>query len=98
MAAVFGRYGTGPRSFGATFWNPGVKTEETAKKWRKNEQKWARNSLTKRVRAALLCLRNRYNDLGGRFEAAEGEEEDVWSAAETSRLGVEGWHVLLQVR
>ena len=39
MAAVFGRYGTGPRSFGATFWNPGVTTEKTAKKPRKNGAK-----------------------------------------------------------
>ena len=47
---------------------------------------------------AVTRERLRYNDLGGRFEAAEGEEEAVWSAAEMSRLGVEGWHVLLQVR
>ena len=55
------RYATGPRSSGATFWIPGVKTEKTAKKRRKNEQKWARYSHLKRVRAALLCLRNRYS-------------------------------------
>ena len=54
------RYATGPRSSGATFWIPGVKTEKTAKKRRKNEQKWARYSHLKRVRAALLWLRNRY--------------------------------------
>ena len=33
---------------------PGAKTEKTAKKWRKNEQKWARYGLRKRVRAAVL--------------------------------------------
>ena len=57
------RYATGPRSFGAACWIPGVKTEKTAKKRRKNEQKWARYSHLKRVRAALLCLRNRYNSV-----------------------------------
>ena len=36
---------------------PGV-TEKTANRWRKNEQKWARYSRLKRVRAALLRLRN----------------------------------------
>ena len=56
------RYGTDPRSFGATFWNLGAEAEKTAKKRRKNEQKWARYGLTKRVRAALLCLGNRYED------------------------------------
>ena len=35
-SAVFDRYGTAPRSFGATFWNPGVKAERTAKQRRKN--------------------------------------------------------------
>ena len=49
LAAVLDRYATGPRSSGATFWIPGVKTEKTAKKRRKNEQKWARYSL-KRVK------------------------------------------------
>ena len=44
----------GPRSFGATFWNPGVKTEKTAKKREKTGQKWARYGLRKRVRAAVL--------------------------------------------
>ena len=53
-AAVFDRYGTAPRSFGATFWNPGVKTEKTAKKREKTGQKWARYGLRKRVRAAVL--------------------------------------------
>eukprot|EP01045_Picozoa_sp_COSAG04_P010546 COSAG04_NODE_648_length_11585_cov_20.935335_11_plen_208_part_00 len=53
-SAVSDRYAAGPRSFGATLWNPGVKTENTAKKWRKNEQKWARYGLRKRVRAAVL--------------------------------------------
>ena len=62
MAAVLDRYGTGPGSFGATFRIPGVKTERTAKKRRKTELKWARYGLTKRVRAALLCLGNRYED------------------------------------
>ena len=59
------RCATGPRSFGAACWIPGVKTEKTAKKRRKNEQKWARYSHLKRVRAALLCLRNRY-DVNGK--------------------------------
>ena len=54
VAAVFGRYGTDPRSSSATFWNPGVKVEKPAKKRRKNEQKWARYGLRKRVRAAVL--------------------------------------------
>ena len=53
-SAVFDRYGTAPRSFGATFWNPGVKTEKTAKKREKTGQKWARYGLRKRVRAAVL--------------------------------------------
>ena len=53
-SAVFNRYAAGPRSLAATFWNPGVTTEKTAKKWRKNEQKWARYGLRKRVRAAVL--------------------------------------------
>ena len=60
MAAVLDRYGTGPRSFGATFRILRVKTERTAKKRRKNEQKWARYGLTKRVRAADLFLMDRY--------------------------------------
>ena len=60
MAAVLDRCGTGPRSFGATFWNPGVETEKTAKKRRKNEQKWARYGLTKRVRVADLFVMDRY--------------------------------------
>eukprot|EP01045_Picozoa_sp_COSAG04_P004237 COSAG04_NODE_181_length_21260_cov_200.681820_12_plen_98_part_00 len=38
-SAVFDRYATAPLSFGATFWNPGVKTEKTAKKTRKNGAK-----------------------------------------------------------
>ena len=48
-SAVFDRYGTAPRSFGATFWNPGVKTEKIAKKREKTGQKWARYGL-KRVK------------------------------------------------
>ena len=55
-----GRYGTGPRSFGATFWNPGFKTEKTAKKREKTGQKWARYGLRKRVRVADLFLMDRY--------------------------------------
>eukprot|EP01045_Picozoa_sp_COSAG04_P030772 COSAG04_NODE_5463_length_1609_cov_9.307377_1_plen_85_part_10 len=47
--AVSDRYGAGPRSFGATLRIPGVETEKTAKKWRKNEQKRARYGLRKRV-------------------------------------------------
>ena len=61
MAAVLDRYRTGPRSRGAACRIPGVKTEKTAKKRRKKRQKWARYSHLKRVRAALLCLRNRYD-------------------------------------
>ena len=60
MAAVFGRYGTGPLSLGAALWIPGVKMEITAKKWRKNGQKWARYGLRKRVRAADLFVMDRY--------------------------------------
>ena len=60
MAAVFGRYGTTPRSFGATFWNPGFKTEKTAKKREKTVQKWARYGLRKRVRVADLFVMDRY--------------------------------------
>ena len=60
MPAVLDRYGTGPRSFGATFWNPGFKTEKTAKKREKTEQKWARYGLRKRVRVADLFLMDRY--------------------------------------
>ena len=59
-SAVSDRYGAGPRSFGATFWNPGVETEKTAKKRRKNEQKWARYSHLKRVRVADLFVMDRY--------------------------------------
>ena len=62
MAAVLDRYGTGPLSFGATFWIPGAKTEKTAKKRRKNEQKWARYSHLKRVRVADLFVMDRYCD------------------------------------
>ena len=57
------RYATGPRSFGAFFWIPGVKTERTAKKRRKKRPKWARYSLTKRVRVADLFLMDRYRQL-----------------------------------
>ena len=60
MAAVFGRYATGPLSFGTTFRIPRVKTEKTAKKRRKNEQKWARYSHLKRVRVADLFVMDRY--------------------------------------
>ena len=62
MAAVLDRYGTVPLSFGATFRIPRVKTERTAKKRRKNEQKWARYSRLKRVRVADLFLMDRYKD------------------------------------
>ena len=54
------RYATALLSFGATFWIPGVKTERTAKKRRKTEQKWARYGLTKRVRVADLFVMDRY--------------------------------------
>ena len=69
LAAVLDRYGTDPRSFGATFWIPGVKTERTAKKRRTNEQKWARYSHLKRVRAADLFLMDRYESHRAMFEA-----------------------------
>ena len=85
MAAVFGRYGTGPRSFGAACWIPGVKTERTAKKRRKNEQKWARNSHLKRVRVADLFLMDRYymhDPFAGLSDAqlqfSLGGEVDMW--------------------
>ena len=42
------------RGLAATLRIPGVKTEKTAKKRRKTEQKWARYGLRKRVRAAVL--------------------------------------------
>ena len=51
-----------PRSFGATFWILGVKTERTAKRRRKNEQ-WARYGLRQRVRAAVLYSRGPYPSL-----------------------------------
>ena len=35
------------RGLGAGFWNLGGQTEKTAKKWGKNEVKWARNGLKK---------------------------------------------------
>ena len=54
LAAVLDRYAAGPGSFGAPLRIPGVKTEKTAKKRRKNEQTWARYGLRKRVRAAVL--------------------------------------------
>ena len=53
------RYATGPRSFGAFFWIPGVKTERTAKKRRKKRPKWARYSHLKRVRVADLFVMDR---------------------------------------
>ena len=56
------RYATGPRSFGAFFWIPGVETERAAKKRTKNEQKWARYSHLKRVRVADLFVMDRYHD------------------------------------
>ena len=59
LAAVFGRCGTAFRSFGATFWNPGFKTEKTAKKREKTGQKWARYGLRKRVRVADLFVMDR---------------------------------------
>ena len=65
MAAVLDRYGTGPLSFGTTFRIPCVKTEKTAKKRRKNEQKWARYSHLKRVRVADLLLMDRYAKKAG---------------------------------
>ena len=46
-------------SFGAACRNPGVETEKTAKKRRKNEQKWVRYSHLKRVRVADLFVMDR---------------------------------------
>ena len=69
------RYGTGPRFFGATFWNPGVETEKTAKKRRKNEQKWARYGLTKRVRVADLFVMDRYAETVGEAPVISGKQE-----------------------
>ena len=62
------RYGTGPLSFGAFFWIPGVKTERTAKKRRKKRPKWERYSHLKRVRVADLFVMDRYDlaPYGGR--------------------------------
>ena len=59
--AVLDRYAAGPGSFGAPLRIPGVKTERTAKKRRKDEQKWARYGLRKRVRAAVLQVRGPYH-------------------------------------
>ena len=42
VATVLDRCETGPLSFGAACWIPGVETERTAKERRKNEPKWAR--------------------------------------------------------
>ena len=49
-SAVFDHYGTGTGPLVSL----GVKTERTAKKRRRSEQKWARYGLRKRVRAAVL--------------------------------------------
>ena len=48
LVAVLDRYGTAPRYFGATYRNPGVKTEKTAKKREKTGQKRARYGLRKK--------------------------------------------------
>ena len=68
------RYGTGPLSFGTTFWIPRVKTERTAKKRRKNEQKWARYGLRKRVRVADPFLMDRYVALTYDHRIVDGRE------------------------
>ena len=75
MAAVSDPYGNGPLSFGATFWISGVKTERTAKNWRKNEQKWARCGLSKRVRVADLFVMDSYYDHAV-LDAATDTESD----------------------
>ena len=69
------RYATDPRSFGAPFWIPGVKTERAAKKRRKNEQKWERYSHLKRVRVADLFVMDRY------FVCPHSPEQEVGHAA-----------------
>ena len=58
------RYGTGPGSFGAACWIPGVKTEKTAKKRGEKSPKWARYSHLKRVRVADLFVMDRYMMIG----------------------------------
>ena len=47
FAAVSRPFRTVFRGLGAGFWNLGDKKEKTAKKWGKNEVKWARNGLKK---------------------------------------------------
>jgi len=71
------RYGTGPLSFGAAYWIPGVKTAKAAKKRRKNEQKWARYSHLKRVRVADLFLMDRYLSTG----SASSRNRRPWAAS-----------------
>ena len=68
------RYGTAPRSFGATFWNPGFKTEKTAKKREKTGEKWARYGLRKRVRVADLFVMDRYVALTYDHRIVDGRE------------------------
>ena len=75
MVPVLDRYGTAPRSFGATFWNPGFKTEKTAKKREKTGQKWARYSHLKRVRVADLFLMDRYAETVGEAPVISGKQE-----------------------
>ena len=84
-SAVFDRYGTTPRSFGATFWNPGVKTEKTAKKREKTGQKWARYGLRKRVRVADLFVMDRYS---GEYNGKQKHEPDL--EAVVARAGAAG--------
>ena len=47
FATVSRPFRTVLRGLGAGFWNLGGKKEKTAKKWGKNEVKWARNGLKK---------------------------------------------------
>ena len=75
MAAVLDRYATCLRSFGATFWNPGFKTEKTAKQREKTGQKWARYGLRKRVRVADLFLMDRYQFRSSQRRAGLYSEE-----------------------
>ena len=61
IAAVLDRYGTG-RVFWCHFWIPGVKTDKTAKKRRKNEQKARYGLRNKKSAGCFFCLGNRYNE------------------------------------
>ena len=66
------RYATGPRSFGAACWIPGVKTDKTAKTRGKKSPKRARYSHLKRVRVADLFVMDRY------FPDPESDDAVKW--------------------